>query len=176
MPSRIQIIVFLLIFPLFTAVSEEKSVTYTLESINCSKGTFKPNLPNTLEGYRLLGNRYKEVIQAAGDYTGDSRTHTSANFWYDGMLLSVVFDNRKQKEFFIETATFTHSRWNRITPIKVGSKIQTFLSKHNLPSISEESTNVRLCSCSEDEGAPDCIDLSIQNGTIMKVKYECYTG
>jgi hypothetical protein len=169
-------IILLIVFPFSIVSAQDTTVNYVLSSVNCNSGFYKPNLPNTINGFRLLGKRNKEQIQPASDYTGDPKTHTSAIFWYDGMLLDVVFRNKKPYGYFLESATFSHSRWNQYTPIKVGTPIQPFLSKNKLSSVPPETTLVHICSSTEEEGAPDCIDLSIKEGVIMEIKYECYTG
>jgi len=169
-------IILLIVLPLSIVSAQDTTVNYVLASVNCNSGIYKPNLPNTINAFRLLGKRNKEKIQPASDYTGDPKTHTSAIFWYDGMTLATVFGNKKPYEYFLESATFSHSRWNRYTPIKVGATIQPFLSKNKLSSVPAETTLVHICNSTEEEGAADCIDLSIKEGVIMEIKYECYTG
>ena len=154
--------------------SQGEAVELVLESVNCSSGPYKPRLPKTMEGFRALGGFLREQVQPAGDYSGDPKTHTSANFWFEGMSVDVVFLTQKPYGYFLEGATFSHPRWNRLTPIKVGSSITDFLKKEKLPPVSPQSKRVRICGAAE--GAPDCIELLITKDRITQVEYGCYTG
>jgi len=90
------------------------------------------------------------------------------------MVLNVVFKNQKPYGYFLETATFSNPRWNRLTPIKVGVPIQSFLANNKLRSIPPQSSLLRICGA--ELGAPDCVELSLENGVVTEVKYVCYTG
>lgn len=170
------LVILLIVIPFSVAFAQDATVNYILPSVTCGSGYYQPYLPKTIKGFQLLGKRNKEQIQPASDYTGDPKTHTSAIFSYDGMVINVVFENKKPYKYFLESAIFSHSRWNQYTPIKVGTSIQPFLAKNNLDSIPPQTTLVHICNSSENDGAEDCIDLGIQEGIIKEVKYECYTG
>lgn len=174
--QKIFLVVLFIVIPLSVASAQDTTVNYILPSVTCGSGHYHPNLPNTIKGFRLLGKRNKEQIQPASDYTGDPKTHTSAIFWYDGMVINVVFETKKPYKYFLESAIFSNSRWNQYTPIKVGAPIQSFLTKNKLGSISPHTTLIHICNSSEENGAEDCIDVGIKEGIITEVKYECYTG
>lgn len=173
---NVALIILFMLIPFSVVSADDATVNYTLASVNCNSGYYQPNIPNTIKGFRLLGKRYKEHIQPTSDYTGNPKTHTSATFWYDGMILNTVFENKKPNKRFLEFAIFSHSRWNRYTPIKIGTPIQSFLSKNKLDSVSPETKQVHICSSNDEDGAPDCVDLFLQESVIMEIKYECYTG
>jgi hypothetical protein len=147
-----------------------------LEKLNCSSGPYKPNLPNTLKEFKALGERAKEQVEPASDYAGDPNTHTSGNFWYDGMYLGVVFRNTKPYGNFLNSASFSHPRWNNLTPIKVGSSVLDLLAKENISAKPAKNSSLYLCSVYDSEGAPDCVKLTLKGNRIIKVEYQCYTG
>jgi hypothetical protein len=159
-----------------TAVEpENEPIIRVLEAINCNSGPFKPKFPKSISEFRSLGNRTKEQIQEASDYTGDPKTHTSAIFWYEKMIAGVVFKNTKPYGMFLEGAIFSSPRWNYITPIKIGANANEVLRKFNLAEIPANSTAAKICSAVEFD-APDCIHLAIKGGLITSVQYVCYTG
>jgi hypothetical protein len=177
--SRTFFTVALCLFPVAPALSNEPTqnsgtVGLVLSAINCSSGPYKPSLPGTIKEFQSLGKRSREQIQPASDYTGDPKDYTSANFWYEGMFLGVVFSNYKPYDYFLGAATFSHSRWNHLTPIKVGTSVRAFLTKENMAGVTFQTTLVRICSASI--GAPDCIELSLKEQVVTEVKYICYTG
>lgn len=147
-----------------------------LVKLSCSSGPYKPTLPNTLKEFKALGERTKEQVEPASDYTGDPSTHTSGNFWYDGMYLGVVFRNTKPYGNFLSAASFSNPRWNNLTPIKVDSSVLDLLAKENVSVKPAKNSPLYLCSVYDSEGAPDCVKLSLKGHTITKVEYQCYTG
>lgn len=160
---------------LWPSASPENGVI-KLEKLNCNSGPYKPKLPSTLKEFKALGDRTKEQVKPASDYTGDPRTHTSGNFWYDGMYLGVVFQNSQPHSSFLSAASFSHPRWNNLTPIKVGSSVLDLFMQENIPVKPTKDSPLYLCNVYDSEGAPDCVKLTLEGHTITKVEYQCYTG
>lgn len=157
-----------------SASAEGSVMELTLEKFDCRSGPYKPNLPSTIKGFQALGNRTKEQVQPASDYTGDPTTHTSGNFWYDGMFLGVVIRNIKPYGSFLEAASFSNQRWNNLTPIKIGSSIFDLLAKEKISANPTYDSVVLLCGATM--GAADCTRITLKKHVIIKVEYECYTG
>lgn len=159
-----------------TAVTKPPVTNIIIKSIACNSGPYQPKLPKPLKGIKALGSLKKELIQPTSDCSdGDEQdTHTRAELFFDGMALSIIFHDKEASYSFIEGASFSHSRWNRISPIAIGSSITDLLKKEGIST--PPPKNAIVSACSSDEGAPDCINITLKELIIIKTEYECYTG
>lgn len=141
-------------------------------SVGCNHGPNQPKIPKTLDGIRALGKVQKESIKPTTDY--GSASHLRATFAFDGMTLVLILDKNNNRIEFIEYASFSNSRWNKVFQIGVGSSILDYLKKEGVSKMPKNKTSVEICEA--DDGAPDCIKMRLKNYKIIQAEYECYTG
>ncbi len=153
-------------------VAKTPIINVIIKSIGCNDGPYQPKLLKTLKGIKALGKIKKEVIQPA--MYDENNIHSVGSFTFDGMELALLLDNKNTTVSFIEGATFSTPRWNKVSPIAIGSSITDLFKKEGISKIPPKNSIVSACS--SDEEATDCINLTLKNLIIIKAEYLCYTG
>jgi len=143
-----------------------------IKNVGCNSGPYQPKLPNSLKGIKALGKTQNEIIEPTLDY--ENENHIRGSFVFDGMVLVGIFDKKDSSVSFIELASFSSPRWNKISPIAIGSSIKDLFAKEGIAKVPKK--NGIVYACSSEEGAPDCIKITLNKLIIAKTEYECYTG
>jgi hypothetical protein len=143
-----------------------------LDKFSCWNGPYKPKVPASRKKLSALPML---ISQEFGDDSLSPTTHAWRNFTYDGMKIYASYSKHKPYKGIVVGATFSHRRWNALTPIKIGSPISALLKKADLRDFAHASP-ISFCSSISDGDAPDCAVVSFENKYITRVEYQCYTG
>lgn len=142
-------------------------VLISVEGFSCLQGRYAPQLPRTLPQLRAMGKLLSDEAGDIQQWEGYRTVERKLRF--DGLMIVAVTFSNDDKRYALATLDVSDARWHIHPVLKPGLAALPLLKSLD-PKANMRNGVVRL------GGEADSALLHVQDGKIVRVAYECYTG
>jgi hypothetical protein len=150
-----------LLSPLHAAAS-----TY-VEKLSCTSGPYRVKLPRSYKAVRALAPLKRERVLRTEDHGTYKANYRELRF--NGLELIVVTLSHKPNEYILSKAVLSSPAWKIGGQLRVGSAAKSAL--RGLP-VKDFSPDAEI----DLAGDSDSIRVTLANGRVQEVDYDCYVG